>query len=284
MSPAPAVSVAALISTFEMSEISFEANEMLGQGAFSTVHRCEYKATSLALKMTPQLRQIGEKQRDEFLNEIKILQNINSRNSHPHIVRLVAVNQANLAMLFTPLVPHGRTLSNLVHDRRDMADYNVVMLRILGNCASALAAIHEATVCHLDFKALNVLIGGEGGFITASVCDFGISKPGEGVSGCLAGTPAMMPPEAADGVYGYANDVFAFGVTVWECFARQIPFPGMADTRDISACWINGKGLTEFQIADVSVRALFKQCTHLVRERRIRTNALVTWFLSKNKF
>ena len=250
----------ATVPQFDLSDVAFDANALLGQGAFSTVHLCQYRGASLVLKMTPRLRQIGDKQRDEFLNEMKILNVVNSQSNNPHVVRLVAVSMESLAMLFTPLAPHGLTLHNLIHNQPASADQSTI-LRLLGNCASGLDAIHAVNVCHLDFKPLNVLITGQGDFLTACICDFGIARFGQGVSPTIAGTPAYMPPEASTGVFGLANDIYAFGVSLWECMCGEFVSVGVC--------------LNEFKIGNMSLRRIFKQCTEQQPGDRICVSVLL---------
>lgn len=70
------------------------------------------------------------------------------------------------------------------------------------------------------------------------VCDFGISKMKDATAAASTtrlqpGTPAYMAPEQFEGVpVSEKVDVFAFGVLLWECMARQQPW------KDLSAMQI----------------------------------------------
>lgn len=64
----------------------------------------------------------------------------------------------------------------------------------------------------------------------AKLCDFNLSRavPAEQLlakSQGLANSPAWQSPELLDGgTYGYPNDVFAFGVILWEIVTLRVPW------------------------------------------------------------
>ncbi|WP_433224979.1 protein kinase domain-containing protein [Microtetraspora malaysiensis] len=100
------------------------------------------------------------------------------------------------------------------------------LYRLATGVATALAAIHQASVIHRDLKPDNVLIGPDG----PRVIDFGIARTREmslTTTGHMAGTPAFMAPEIVLGRRaGPEVDVWAWGaVTVFAATGRE-PFGG----------------------------------------------------------
>ncbi|MCT9934409.1 protein kinase [Planotetraspora sp. A-T 1434] len=98
------------------------------------------------------------------------------------------------------------------------------LYRLATGIATALTAIHEASVIHRDLKPDNVLIGPDG----PRVIDFGIARTTEmslTTTGHVAGTPAFMAPESVLGQRaGPAVDIWAWGaVTLYAATGRE-PF------------------------------------------------------------
>jgi serine/threonine protein kinase len=153
---------------------------------------------------------------------------------HPAVVDVVDAGEwEGLPYLAMELL-EGRSLSSLIAARGRLTPDAVI--KIGTELAAGLAAAHAAGVIHRDVKPDNVLIT-RSPADQVHLCDFGIARVHEGVdnsdqkltaSGALLGTLEYMPLEAltcspdAD----HRVDVFALGVTLFECLTGVVPCEG----------------------------------------------------------
>lgn len=106
----------------------------------------------------------------------------------------------------------GFSLRDLVESDGPLSGQALERLAI--GTATALTAIHQASIIHRDFKPDNVLIAADG----PRVVDFGIARIIDStgtITSRAIGTPAYMAPEqiAGDDIGPY-TDVFAWGATI----------------------------------------------------------------------
>jgi len=185
-----------------------------------------------------------------------------ARQPHPHFVTVYDLHEADgLAFLSMELV-EGPTLRQHLLDRGHLDPAEVI--EIGRQVASALAHLHAAGLVHRDVKPGNVLLSRAGGGVTWSnlnvpgsgvrgpesgpphladdsragdaavvkLCDLGLVRPlapGSTLteSAMVVGTPAYMAPEQGLGAdLTGRTDVYALGITLYECLTGQIPLQG----------------------------------------------------------
>jgi serine/threonine protein kinase len=149
---------------------------------------------------------------------------ITARLHHPHAIAVFDVveyeGQPFLIMEYLP----SRSLATVLSIQGVLPPDTVA--RIGSQIASALAAAHVAGIIHRDIKPGNVLLADDG---TAKITDFGISHAVGDVTvtatGMLAGTPAYLAPEVAQGnSAGFPSDVFSVGSTLYTALEGTPPF------------------------------------------------------------
>ncbi|WP_433512581.1 serine/threonine-protein kinase [Nonomuraea sp. CA-143628] len=118
----------------------------------------------------------------------------------------------------------GRALRDIVE--ADGPLRGTALDRLAIGTATALTAIHHASIVHRDFKPDNVLIAADG----PRVVDFGIARIIDSsgtITSRAIGTPAYMAPEqiAGDDVGPY-TDVFAWGAVIAFAATGETVFEG----------------------------------------------------------
>jgi serine/threonine-protein kinase len=135
----------------------------------------------------------------------------------------------------------GRTLEGILAARVRL-DIRDAMAIAWQTCA-ALSASHAVAVVHRDVKPENLIIVGDDGArlqqCKVKLIDFGISTAPRGTAnpqkitraGSMLGTAEYLPPElfGAGSPPLPAADVYAVGVTLYECLAGRVPVPGTSE-------------------------------------------------------
>lgn len=153
---------------------------------------------------------------------------------HPAVVDVVDAGEWEGLPYLAMQLLEGRSLSSLIAARARLSPDAVI--KIGCELAAGLAATHAAGVLHRDVKPDNVVIT-RSPAAQVHLCDFGIARLRDGLDvsdqkltsiGALLGTLEYMPLEAltcapdAD----HRVDVYAFGVTLFECLTGVVPCEG----------------------------------------------------------
>ena len=87
----------------------------------------------------------------------------------------------------------------------------------LRDVAEGLAYLHDQHMVHGDVKGLNILISND---VRAMLCDFGLAKEMDWAPNttqdAIGTLPWMSPERLQGGGRSYNDDVYAFGITIYE--------------------------------------------------------------------
>ncbi len=215
--------------------------EKLGEGGMGVV----WKARDLKLDRDVAVKFLPEGAVDEperrafFEREAKAVAAL----SHPNIVTIFAVDEAEGTSFFTMELVDGQPLSRLVEPGGVALDR---FLEIALPLAGAVAAAHARGIIHRDLKPQNIMIDATG---TLKILDFGLARillplsrmlaRDEGSTATLdadfAGTIAYMSPEQLRGLpVDHRTDLFSLGVVLFEWATGRLPFGGKTGPEKIA--------------------------------------------------
>lgn len=157
---------------------------------------------------------------------------ISGRFGHPNIVEVYDLGELEDG---TPYLVMERLEGETVTERlaRDRQLPIQVAVEITAQVLSALVITHAEGILHRDIKPDNVcLVGGDRGRITVKVLDFGVAEVVSGPSSApgstpsVAGTPAFMAPEQAQGVRDLdaRADIYSVGMVLYVMLTGQLPY------------------------------------------------------------
>ena len=147
---------------------------------------------------------------------------------HPHIVNVIDFDVDDGWYYMVMDFIEGQTLEAVL-DQRAILPVNEA-LRLTAQLAGALEYAHENGRIHRDIKPGNVMFA-DAAQQHAVITDFGLTRLLDNatmtLSGTIAGTPAYMSPEAAQGQKTDArSDIYSLGVMLYEMVTGQRPFSG----------------------------------------------------------
>jgi hypothetical protein len=200
----------------------------LGRGAFGVVREAQLHGRKVAVKFV-KLDGLGgdkDKATREFENEVA---RMSSLPPHQCVVQLLGVATIEGELAAVVEFCASGSLQDALYGRNVRAFSERQLIEFAHDAACGLDHLHRHHVVHRDIAARNVLLAGKSD-LTAKIGDFGMARAG-GADGMLQTVQAVGPvmwmaPEMLSARnYAAASDVFAFGVLLWEIFARQRPWP-----------------------------------------------------------
>src|SRR5579871_2090932 len=197
---------------------------VLGKGAFGVVYRGhdDDLRRDVAIKVPHRQRVAQPGDVEAYLAEARIVASLD----HPHIVPVHDVGRTDDGCCFVvSKFIEGSDLARKLQEGRPAFPQAA---ELIATVAEALHHAHRRGLVHRDIKSGNILMDNHG---KAFVADFGLALKEEdfGKESMVAGTPAYMSPEQAQGeghrVDG-RSDIFSLGVVFYELLTGQRPFRG----------------------------------------------------------
>ena len=207
----------------------FRLRSCIGIGGSGAV----YKADQIALGRTVAIKIL----REDLAADARLVKRFQdealaaSRLNHPNTVSIIDYGQTPDGLLYL-VMEHlrGPTLTYLLARQKPLPVPRV--LDIISQVLSGLEEAHLAGVVHADIKSDNIVVEPRRtGADQVKVVDFGIARlvtaPLQGDERNVCGTPEYMAPELIAGAPpGFASDLYAVAIVLYELLVGETPFVG----------------------------------------------------------
>lgn len=149
-----------------------------------------------------------------------------TRSGHPNLVSIHELHESDARLFLTMELVDGPSLRDALSGRQSLIVDDVI--HIGHQVAVALEHLHAQGLVHRDVKPGNIMLATDG---VTKVCDMGLARPlTAGVTvtetEMVVGTPTYMAPEMARGELIAASDVYALGLTLYQCLTGEVPLAG----------------------------------------------------------
>jgi serine/threonine-protein kinase PpkA len=208
---------------------------IIGQGGQAQVYLAErdHDGLRVALKVLNRALRDDPVFLQRFVREYKLLASLDS----PHVARIYdqgfAGEQPYIAMEFLP----SGTLATRIREGLTTR----AALRIAGQIAQALQAIHSRGIVHRDLKPANILFRADGRPV---LVDFGLARDTNAnstltVAGQFLATPRYMSPEQCLGrPVDARSDLYSLGAVLYEMITGRKIFDG-ANSAEVITMHVN---------------------------------------------
>lgn len=209
-------------SDLELNQVSlkdFNIHYILGTGTFATVVLAELKTirdTKYAIKILRKERIIECKQRNNILNEKKVLHALNC----PFIIKLAYTFKDNSNLYLVLEYTGGGEM--FTHLRKMQSYSESTACFYASQIIIALEYLHYLNIIYRNLIPENILFNHDG---YIKLGDFGLSKLVDGRTFTLCGTPDYLAPEIiAKQPHNKDVDWWALGILIFEMMAGYPPF------------------------------------------------------------
>ena len=188
--------------------------------------------------MQVKLGKLNEKEKENALNEVRILASIN----HPNIVAYKEAffeentQTLNIVMEFADGGDLQSKINDLKKNYRYMKEEDI--WSILYQMIIGLEALHNIKIVHRDIKCANIFLTKSG---QAKLGDLNVSKIAKmGILQTQTGTPYYASPEVwQDKPYDKRSDIWSLGCVLYELTALSPPFTAK-DMQGLYKCVLKG--------------------------------------------
>jgi hypothetical protein len=241
--PAVSSSFTEEFRTWQIDSRDVKLLKRIGEGHFSTVWLARRFGEKVAVK---QLRAsvAPDRLQREFENEVKRMTTL---PPHGNIVALLGITEfADTGRALVVQFCARGSLQDALYGASRIDFTLTQLVRVAREAACGVAHLHRHRVIHRDIAARNVLLAGSHDLVV-KIGDFGMSRllrdgAIEDTTRTKVGAVCWLAPEqlVEFGAFSMRSDVFAFGVLLFEIFARDRPWR-QVEAREVGRRVLDGE-------------------------------------------
>ncbi len=205
---------------------NFQLGEKLGSGAFGSVYKVKRKEDSkiYAMKIV-KISLLGAKERENALNEIRILYSL----THPNIIGYKEAfydDNAKTLNIVMEYADDGDLESKINYNKMNKLFFDESTIwKISIQILKGLKYLHDNNIIHRDLKSANIFLMKNG---LIKIGDLNVSKLSKiGSANTHTGTPYYSSPEIwIDKPYNNKTDIWSVGCIIYEMCNLNPPFRG----------------------------------------------------------
>ena len=204
----------------------YAVEDMIGSGAFSTVHRARHLASGQMVALKVIEKKSYKKCSSLLEKEITVMHLL---DDHKNIVKLREVLTTPYEVVVAMDLCDG---GNLVEGMSKLTYTEAAIANIVRQIVDGLAYLHARSICHRDLKPENIVFETKPPCDSIKIIDFGMASFfNQGT--LVSGTPHYMAPEIISDPHTVAQrgcgpevDMWALGCLTYFLLTGETPFKG----------------------------------------------------------
>lgn len=253
-------------SSFEIPLGEIVLGDKLGEGSFGVVWKGQWHGKSVAVKQVK--LDANQSASADFAAELAHMASLKPHENVAIFYGIVQLSDGDPAAV-VEFCANG-ALVDALYGEAAHAWTTEQQVRVARDAACGIAHLHRLGIVHRDIAARNVLLTKHN---VGKVSDFGMARTMDGAvdeqSTLVRVGPVkwMAPEQMSRRVYSPKSDVFAFGVLLYEIFAREAPWKDVTNLVTAKLV-LSGERMPVPTTAPADIGALMTHCWAIDAKKR----------------